>query len=114
MMQFLRKLFRKNNQENYPITPLDIDLKHEKDESKAYSIELYNDDKTNMEYVVNILKVCFGLKEDKAIEVMLKIHQEGSAKILKLEKESADKLVKHTNIESQRWGFPFKLSVVNA
>src|SRR5438046_6121709 len=52
------------------------------DETKArrpslYNVLIHNDDFTSMEFVVFILLTVFGRSEDEAIELMLKVHQEG-------------------------------------
>ena len=42
-----------------------------------YNVLIHNDDFTSMEFVVFILLTVFGRSEVEAIELMLKVHQEG-------------------------------------
>ena len=42
-----------------------------------YNVLIHNDDFTSMEFVVFILLTVFGRSEDEAIELMLKVHQQG-------------------------------------
>lgn len=44
---------------------------------RMYRVVLLNDDYTPMDFVVEILKVIFGLGEEVAISVMLQVHQKG-------------------------------------
>ena len=42
-----------------------------------YKVFLLNDDFTPMEFVVDILKIFFGMDEEKATQVMLHVHTKG-------------------------------------
>jgi ATP-dependent Clp protease adaptor protein ClpS len=42
-----------------------------------YRVILLNDDYTPMDFVVKILMLLFGLNEERAVSVMLQVHQEG-------------------------------------
>jgi ATP-dependent Clp protease adaptor protein ClpS len=42
-----------------------------------YAVVLHNDDYTTMEFVVEVLKRFFRKTEEEAVQVMLKVHQEG-------------------------------------
>lgn len=42
-----------------------------------YKILLLNDDFTPMEFVVEVLEVFFSMNQEKAIQIMLKVHTEG-------------------------------------
>lgn len=43
-----------------------------------YKVILINDDFTPMDFVVDILKIFFSMSEERATQLMLKIHHEGS------------------------------------
>ena len=44
-----------------------------------YKVILMNDDYTPMEFVIHILENFFSLEREKATQIMLKVHTEGSA-----------------------------------
>jgi ATP-dependent Clp protease adaptor protein ClpS len=44
-----------------------------------YKVILLNDDYTPMEFVVHILEVFFGMNREKATQIMLAVHTQGSA-----------------------------------
>ena len=44
-----------------------------------YKVVLINDDFTPMDFVVDVLKMFFGMNEEQAIQVMLVVHKQGKA-----------------------------------
>lgn len=46
---------------------------------KLYKVILLNDDFTTMEFVVEVLKIFFSMSAEQAMQVMLKVHNEGYA-----------------------------------
>ena len=44
---------------------------------KKYSVILYNDDSTPMEFVIEMLQTYFSKSQEQATEIMLHIHQKG-------------------------------------
>lgn len=44
-----------------------------------HKVVLINDDFTPMEFVVEVLRIFFGMDEDKAVQVMLVVHSQGKA-----------------------------------
>ncbi|MDD5180640.1 MAG: ATP-dependent Clp protease adapter ClpS [Gallionellaceae bacterium] len=57
-------------------------LEAERSKSKPpmlYKVILFNDDYTTMDFVIEVLQTFFAMNRERATQVMLKIHQEGSA-----------------------------------
>lgn len=48
------------------------------EEPVLYQVILFNDDWTTMDFVISVLIKVFEKNNDEAVEVMLKIHKEGS------------------------------------
>lgn len=46
---------------------------------RLYQVLMLNDDYTTMDFVVEVLQTIFGMNFERANQIMLKIHQEGSA-----------------------------------
>ena len=46
---------------------------------KLYQVLMLNDDYTTMDFVVEVLQTIFSMDFERANQIMLKIHQEGSA-----------------------------------
>ena len=44
-----------------------------------YKVVLFNDDYTTMEFVIEVLQTFFAMNRERATQVMLKVHREGSA-----------------------------------
>ncbi len=57
-------------------------LEAERSKSKPpmlYKVVLFNDDYTTMDFVIEVLQTFFSMNRERATQVMLKVHQEGSA-----------------------------------
>jgi len=46
---------------------------------RMYNVILFNDDYTTMEFVIEVLQRFFSINSERAQQIMLKIHNEGSA-----------------------------------
>jgi len=44
-----------------------------------YKVVLFNDDYTTMEFVIEVLQTFFAMDTERAMQVMLKVHEQGSA-----------------------------------
>jgi ATP-dependent Clp protease adaptor protein ClpS len=59
-------------------------------EPRHYTIVLHNDDFTTQEFVVHVLISFLYQPEPKALEIMLKVHKEGKARVGRFIKDIAE------------------------
>lgn len=66
------------------------ELKKELERPSRYHVVLLNDDFTPMDFVVDVLKIFFGMTEERAMQVMLTVHTQGKAVCGTYSKDVAD------------------------
>lgn len=76
-----------------------------------YTVTIYNDDITPMDFVVEVLKQIFFLGNDRAAEIMLMAHVKGSAYVQTLPKPEAEKRVRHAHQAAGMQGYPLKFTI---
>ncbi|MSN96673.1 ATP-dependent Clp protease adaptor ClpS [Campylobacter sp. FMV-PI01] len=76
-----------------------------------YHVVLYNDDKTTMDFVVEILIKIFNKTTNQAIETMLKIHNNGSEICGTYIKEIAITKLNLVKIAAQKANFPLRCDI---
>ncbi len=75
---------------------------------KQYKVLLLNDDYTTMEFVIEVLQKFFSMGSEHAVQVMLKVHNEGSAVCGVYSKEIAETKVNQVIGYSTQHGHPLK------
>ena len=73
-----------------------------------YNVILLNDDFTTMEFVIQVLIIFFKMTNNKAKNVMLKIHEDGSAICGTYAKDIAKTLTSLVNNYAKQNLFPLK------
>ena len=76
-----------------------------------YKVLIHNDDVTPMDFVVHILKTIFYLGNDRASEIMLTAHINGSAYVQTLARSEAKKRIDKAYAEATNAGYPLKFSM---
>ena len=76
-----------------------------------YRVILLNDDYTPMDFVVEILRVFFGMNVEKATQVMLKVHTEGKGVCGVFSKDVAETKAAQVNDYSRECEQPLLCSV---
>lgn len=76
-----------------------------------YTVVIYNDNITPMDFVVEVLKQVFFLGNDRAAEIMLAAHIKGSAYVQTLPKSEAEKRVGNAHRAAQIEGFPLRFTI---
>jgi ATP-dependent Clp protease adaptor protein ClpS len=83
----------------------DIDLH----EPTNYTVVLLNDDKTPMEFVVDILENIFHLDHESAVHVMLNIHDRGEGAAGTYTFEIAEQKGLETTVSARTHGYPLRV-----
>lgn len=86
----------------------------ERSNSNKAQIEFFNDDVTEMDFVVDILKTYLYLDDFCSASTMLDIHKNGSVKIGWFDAEVAIKITEQIKNEATKNGFPFKCNVLTS
>ena len=76
-----------------------------------YKVVLINDDYTPMDFVVEILRVFFGMNVEKATQIMLKVHTEGKGVCGIFSKDVAETKAAQVNDYSRECEQPLLCSV---
>ena len=75
---------------------------------RLYKVRLLNDDYTTMEFVVEVLQVFFAMSTEQAMQVMLKVHNEGSAVCGVYPKDIAESKVQQVVGYATQHGHPLR------
>jgi ATP-dependent Clp protease adaptor protein ClpS len=75
---------------------------------KMYKVILLNDDYTTMEFVIEVLQTFFSMSLERAAQIMLKVHNEGSAVCGLYPKDIAETKVNQIEAYATQHGHPLK------
>lgn len=90
---------------------LDEKIENTTREPNKYNVIFMNDDKTPMDWVINILMKIFKHSSESAQSLTMKIHQEGSAVVGSYFYEVAEQKAVETTNSSREHGFPLKVTI---
>lgn len=76
-----------------------------------FQVVLLNDDYTPMDFVVEVLRVFFGLAQERAVQVMLHVHTRGKGVCGVFSREVAETKVNHVNEFSRTHQHPLLCSM---
>jgi ATP-dependent Clp protease adaptor protein ClpS len=86
-----------------------LELEHSKTKPpKLYKVILLNDDYSTMVFVVEVLQTFFAMGRERAMQVMLKVHSEGSAVCGVYPKDTAETKVAQVTAFAIENGHPLK------
>jgi ATP-dependent Clp protease adaptor protein ClpS len=78
---------------------------------KLFNVIYLNDNQTTMEFVVESLKTIFDHTEETAVELTMKIHEEGSAVVITLPFELAEQKGVEATLLARNNGFPLQIKL---
>ena len=76
-----------------------------------YRVILFNDDYTTMEFVIEVLRRFFSLSSERAQQLMLQIHNQGSAVCGVYTRDVAETKVTQVSEFAQQHGHPLRCSM---
>ena len=86
----------------------------ETNEVPKYYVIMHNDDSTPIDFVVEILQTIFKHDQRLAVDLTMKIHEEGNAIVGMYNEEIAEQKVEDTTQLARANGFPLKLTIEQA
>ena len=75
---------------------------------RMYKVVLFNDDYTTMEFVIEVLQRFFAMELEHAFQIMLKVHNEGSAVCGVYSLDIAETKVAQVSAFAQQHGHPLR------
>ena len=93
---------------------IDEKIKKQLKEPSNYNVIFFNDNVTPMEWVIEILKKIFHHSEETAQNLMLIVHEKGSAVVGTYSFEIAEQKAVESNNASRGQGYPLQVKVEEA
>jgi len=75
---------------------------------RMYKVVLFNDDFTTMEFVIEVLQRFFDMNRERALQIMLKVHNEGSAVCGVYSRDVAETKVTRVSEFAKEHGHPLR------
>jgi len=75
---------------------------------RMYKVILYNDDFTTMDFVIEVLQRFFAMDRERALQIMLKVHNEGSAVCGIYSRDVAESKVAQVTELAKQHGHPLR------
>ena len=88
-----------------------LSLKDRLEEPKEYAIILYNDDVTTFEFVIELLKQVFQKTFQEAMQIAIKVDQEGSTIVGVFPYDIAQTRLRRANRMILSSGFPLRIEM---
>ena len=76
-----------------------------------YKVVLFNDDYTTMDFVVEVLQRFFSMSRERALQTMLKVHNEGSAVCGVYSLDVAETKVAQVTVFAKQHGHPLRCAM---
>lgn len=73
-----------------------------------YRVILFNDDYTTMEFVIEVLQRFFTMNREQALQIMLKVHNEGAAVCGVYSRDVAESKVTQVSTFAKQHGHPLR------
>ena len=93
---------------------IDEKIKRQLKEPSNYNVIFFNDNVTPMEWVIEILKKIFHHSEDTAQNLMLIVHEKGSAVVGTYSFEIAEQKAIETTSQARSQGHPLNCTIEKA
>jgi len=90
---------------------IDEKIKIEITEPKRYKVLFLNDDKTPIDFVIEVLMTVFKHTEEAAKDLTLRVHNEGSAVVGTFTYEIAEQKGVETTQLARQAGFPLQIKI---
>ncbi|MDP4030227.1 MAG: ATP-dependent Clp protease adapter ClpS [Gallionella sp.] len=78
---------------------------------RMYKVVLFNDDYTTMDFVVEVLQRFFSMSRERALQTMLKVHNEGSAVCGVYSLDVAETKVAQVTVFAKQHGHPLRCAM---